>query len=869
MKNKKNTSLKRHLKLDEDYKDFASFNEYEILYKLDSKIEGLSKEDADSRLKKNGKNIVVDKKRKTWFHFFKAVILDQFILIMLSLGIVSIFLDDLVGAIIIFLLALLSAILRFQQEYSSYLTNVKLENLLVTCVQVRRGNLTKTEKIAIEDLVVGDIIIIGAGSIIPADIRVLESNELFVSEGVITGESLPIEKFSMQNSAYTTTIEAKDICFMGSTVISGSAVAVVIRTGKSTYLGNVASFLTNPKPITNFDKGIKKVTMLLLQYMMVIVFLIFIINGFFKHDWLQALFFSISVAVGITPSMLPMIINVNLSKGAISLSKQNTIVKNINSIQNLGAIDTICIDKTGTITKDKIRLQKYLDVDGKTTRDVLMWAFLNSYYGTGIKTLIDEAIIEYGINERLVNSVEKYTKVDEMPFDYERKRMSVVVKKPQGDYELITKGALEEILKVCSKVKKKDAVIDLSTEIIKKIESDAKKLHDEGMHIIALASKSNFTFEHEVKDEIDMTFIGYIAFSDMPKDGIKEVLEGIKNHGINIKVLTGDSPFSTQIICAEVGLNSSKVIIGKDLEKLNEIELKKIATDYDVFARLSPLQKEEIISILKSEGHVVGFLGDGVNDVPALRIADIGISVENAADIAKESSDIILLKKDLNVLSNGILEGRRIYGNIIKYIKMTLSSNFGNVFSVLLASLFLPFLPMLPIQILIQNLIYDFSQISIPFDNVDYEFTRKPQKWDTSDLKRFMNVFGLIGAAFDIITFIVLWFVLKFNTVDLQSSFQTGWFIVNTISAIMVVHFIRTKKIPFAQSIANKYVLITTGFAIVLALLAPIIFINVEAFNFVILGFKYFICLFIILFAYLNTVEIIKKYYIKKYNTWL
>lgn len=863
--------LKKDQTKDSEYKKYAGIDVDQILKSYDTTKLGLSNNEARKRLLRNGKNIVGNKKKIGWYVFLFKSFIDEFIIVLIILSIVSMLLGEKLGAVIICILALISGLVRFVQEYTSYLADQKLKNMIHSTTEVRRGSDNDTIELNIEDLVEGDIIELGAGSIIPADLRIIENKDLFVSQSIFTGESVPVEKYATLKNQNESSVNLDNICFMGSNVVSGSAVGLVIKTGKNTYLGDMAKKVSGVKEVTNFEIGIKKITNLLIRYMIVIVLFVFFINGIFKQDWLQALLFAVSVAVGITPGMLPMIVNVNLSKGAQFLAKKKTIVKNINSIQNLGAIDTLCTDKTGTLTIDKVVLQKYMNVEGEEDLKVLDYAFLNSYYSTGIKNLIDRAIIEYGVEHKLKDTTSNYSKIDEIPFDYERKKMSIVVKTPKGKYKLITKGALEEVLKICTTVKYNEAYLELTKDMIDKINQNVDKLHEQGMHIIAIAEKREYPGVgiFDKNDENEMTFIGYVAFLDPPKKDARKSLDALEKIGIRLKVLTGDSGAVTKNICNQVGIDAVKVITGSEIETMSDEDLKIQVESVDIFARLSPIQKARVVRILRQNGHVVGYMGDGVNDAPSLREADVGISVDSASDIAKESSDIILLKKSLMVLKDGVLEGRRIYGNIMKYMKMALSSNVGNVFSVLVGSIFLPFLPMIPIQILIQNLIYDMSQIAIPFDNVDSEFLKKPKKWDTNDLKHFMNVFGVVSSIFDMVTFLILWYVFGFNSVSKQQYFQTGWFIEGLISQCMVVHFIRTEKIPFIESTANKLLLLSTTLSISLAIFIPYIFNELKDFNFAILPVTYYIYLVLIIFAYALLVQLVKKAYVKKYKAWL
>ncbi len=854
-----------------DYQDYSKFSSKEILNNFETTEEGLTQDESKIRLLKDGSNIVVQKKKKRWYNFLMKSFMDQFIIVLLLLSFVSVSLNDTLGGIIILILAVVSAIIRFIQEYRTYIDDEKLHDLIKSTTNVKRKGIRDTLEINIEELVVGDIIELGAGSIVPADIRILECKDLFISQSIFTGESVPVEKLEYNDNIGTGIMDLDNICFMGSNVISGSATGLVIRTGSKTYLGNIANKLQEHKETTNFEIGLQKITSLLIRYMVIIVILVFFINGFVKGDWSQSLMFAVSVAVGITPGMLSMIVNVNLSKGARSLSKKKTVVKNISSIQNLGAMDTLCTDKTGTLTIDKVVLQKYMNIEGNEDLKVLEYAFLNSYHSTGIKNLIDKAIIAYGLEHKVNDITTGYKKIDEIPFDYSRKKMSIVVETPKGKHKIITKGALEEILKICKYAKDDGQIIDLTQTTIDKINENADKLHSQGMHVIALCEKLEYPGEtiFDTKDEIDMTFIGYVAFLDPPKEDAKESIQAIYDLNVDIKVLTGDSAAVTENICRQVGIRFDKVLTGADIQNMSDDDLMEMVEKTNIFARLDPIQKERVVTSLRKNGHVVGYMGDGVNDAPSLRAADVGISVDTATDIAKESSDIILLEKSLMVFKDGISEGRRIYGNIMKYLKMALSGNFGNIFSVLIASIFLPFLPILPIQIILQSLIYDLSQIAIPFDNVDEEFKLKPKKWDTKDLTHFMNVLGITSSIFDVLSFLVLWFVLGFNSIDKQALFQTGWFVEGLISQTLIVHFIRTSKIPFIESRADKRLIFTTVLSMIFAVTIPYLFINVKGFDFVKLPMSYYTYLILILFMYSISVQLVKKLYIRKYGKWL
>ena len=750
--------------------------------------------------------------------------------------------------------------IKFFQNYSTYKFDQTLKSKMFSTASVVRNQ--KEQNIRTENVVKGDIIHLNAGSIIPADVRIIENKDLFLNQSVFTGESAPIEKTS--NFKETNEIfSLSNICLMGTSVISGNATAVVINTGFSTYLGSMGKQIDNKKEITNFEKGMNNITKLLIKYMIVVSIAVFIIYAFIRKDLLEAIMFSLSVAVGITPTMLPMIVNVNLTKGTKTLAKKKTLVKNIQSIQNLGAIDVLCTDKTGTLTEDKIVLQKYINVEGNEDLSILEYAFLNSYYGTGMKNLVDRAVIEYGIKHKINEQVINYEKIDEIPFDYVRKKMSVVVKH-DNHYRIITKGALEEVLKSCKDVKINNEHKTLTPKMIADINNNARDLASQGMQVIAIASKR----EH-VEDEKDMTFIGFVAFLDPPKKSVKNTIKNLKKYGVTTKILTGDNQYSTENICKLVGIQNKQILLGEDVDKMSDEELSKQVEDINVFARMNPLQKERIIKILKKNGHVVGYMGDGVNDAPSLHNSDVGICVETATDIAKEASDIILLEKSLNVVFNGVLEGRKVYGNIIKYMKMALSSDFGDVFSIFIASLFLPFLPLLPIQMLIQDFLYDFSQIAIPYDNVDEEFLLKPKKWDTKGLGSFMNVMGPVSSIIDVLAFLAFWFILGYNCIEKETFFQTAWFVECLISETLIIHFIRTSKIPFVQSRANPILTTLTLVTIIGSILSPILLHNISSFHFEILPPIYYLIVLVLSLLYVIPVQLVKKFYIKKFGEWL
>jgi len=867
--------------LEQDYKSFAAGTAADVEQKLQSAESGISEADAEKRLAENGKNTTTDTKLKPWYVFLVKSFIDEFVIVLILLGVVSLtpLIGDPLGASIIFALSVISAIIRFVQDYNSYLSSEKLKTMLHTTVDVRRdGQLVKKN---IEDIVPGDVVELGPGSIIPADLRIINCKDLFISQSMFTGESVPVEKSATEADPSKSSTELDDICLMGCNVVNGSGVGIVIKTGKSTYMGHIAAVVEGGKKATNFETGVKKITNLLLIYMVVVVIGVFLINGFVKNDWISALMFSIAVAVGITPGMMPMIINSTLAKGAQFLAKKKTIVKNISSIQNLGAIDILCTDKTGTLTIDNVELQRYMDINGQDDMAILDYAFMNSYFSTGIKNLIDKAIIAYGMENGIKERVSDIKKIDEIPFDYDRKRMSIVIQDADGNVRIITKGAIEEILKICTTVKDGDQAVPIQDAQTAKITQHSDELNDQGMHVIAIAEKTEYPGVDAFgpKDESEMTFVGYVAFLDPPKPDVADAIKALYDAGVDIKVLTGDAPLVTKHICAQVGMRFDEILTGDDIEKMSDEELKAAAEKSNIFARLAPMQKERVVTALRAGGHVVGYMGDGVNDAPSLRSADVGISVDSATDIAKESSDIILLEKSLGVLKDGVYEGRRIYGNIMKYIKMSLSGNFGNAFSVLVASIFLPFLPMIAIMILIQNLVYDLSQIAIPWDNVDPEFLKTPKKWNMKGLSHFMNVFGITSSVFDVVMFLGLWYLLGFNgstqiingvaTYIHATSFQTGWFIEGLISQLLIVPFVRTSKIPFIQSMADKRLLFSTFACVAAAIIIPIALSGVPGFNFAIMSGTYYLSLIGVLVLYAFTAQAVKHFYIKRYKEWL
>lgn len=865
---KNNNNIKSNNDYLEEYLKLAKCSKEELFSLYHTKEEGLSTKNAKELLDLKGKNITIKNDKKSIFKILIDSFKDEFILILIFLSLINFLLKDSLGSIIILLIAFISASIRFIEDYSINKFNQKLKKKVTTKVTVIRNN-TPTE-LNITEVVPGDIVKLNAGSIIPADIKIIESKDLFLNQANYTGESILVEKETSLDNNHPDLFNISNIALMSSNVVSGLGTGLVLKTGFDTYLGSVGSKIKFSKDNTNFTQGIKSISKLLIKYMVLVCLFVIIVDGLIKKNFSEALLFALSVAVGITPSMLPMIVNVNLSKGSKRLAKKDVLVKDITSIENLGSIDILCTDKTGTLTENKIVLEKYIDATGKESKNVLEYAYLNSTYSTGIKNLVDKAIITYGTKNRIEALTTKYEKIDEIPFDYTRKKQSVVVKN-KNKYLMITKGALEEILTDCQEVKLENRVVGLTKDIKNNIISKAKDLASEGMQVIALAIKDTYPGKElfNSSSEKNLVFIGFVAFLDEPKKGVKSILNKLSNINVKVKILTGDNPYATKNICSLAGLNSGNILLGSDIEKMSDEELTPLLETTDVFARMNPLEKERIVHLYKKTGHVVGYMGDGVNDAPALSSADVGISVNTAASIAKETSDIILLKSGLNVIYDGILEGRKVYGNIIKYIKMALSGDLGDVFSIMLASIFLPFLPLIPIQMLIQDFIYDFSQLGIPDDNVDPEYLKTPRKWDVKGISRFMLIMGLTSSLIDALAFLIFLFIFKYNTIDKASYFQTAWFITCLVTELTIIYNIRTSKIPFMESNASKKLNILIIFSLLLTIIMPIILSPIKSFNFVILPFYFYFILFALTNLYFLLVLLVKKVYIKKYGEWL
>ncbi|HVM72232.1 MAG TPA: magnesium-translocating P-type ATPase [Anaerolineales bacterium] len=836
-----------------------------VLDQLNTSSNGLNQAEVEERQEQHGYNEIAREKRQTWLIRLWENIKNPLVILLAILGVIMYLTQDITGAVIIFFMIMLGIVLRYVQESRADHAAEQLRAMVSTTATVIREG--KRQEIPLKELVPGDIVGLSAGDMVPADVRVLSTRDLFLNQSALTGESMPVEKTTaIVEAAVQNPLEMNNLCFMGSNVESGTATAVVVQTGKETYFGSLASSISGQRVLTSFDKGVNQFTWLMISFMIVMVPLVFLFNGLSKHNWLDAFLFALAVAVGLTPEMLPMIVTVNLSKGAIAMSRKKVIVKRLNSIQNFGAMDVLCTDKTGTITEGRIVLEKYLDVSGNPSPHVLHYGYMNSYYQTGLKNLMDEAILNHvDLNDDLQVD-ELYRKIDELPFDFQRKRMSVIVQDNQGQHVLICKGAVEEIMALSSRVEVKGEVLDVLPEHDLNRRRRVQELNDNGYRVIAIAYRifpgNNEAPHYTVQDESNLTLLGYMAFLDPPKQTAPEALSKLKEHSVGVKILTGDNDAVTVYICKQVGLPVDHILLGSDVEAMDDKKLAEAAEAVSVFAKLSPSHKERIIRSLQSKGHVVGFMGDGINDSPALKAADVGISVNSAVDIAKESSDIILLENSLLVLEEGVMEGRKIFGNIIKYIKMAASSNFGNMFSVLGASIFLPFVPMLPIQVLTNNLLYDFSQTSIPTDNVDEEWLKVPRKWAIGEIRRFILYIGPISSIFDYATyFLMLYFFHCWNNPAL---FHTGWFVESIFTQTLIIHVIRTNKIPFIQSVASKPMIFTSLAIVAFAGWLPYSPLA-KALGLVALPPIYWLFLFGMLVCYIALTQVVKNWFVKKF----
>jgi P-type Mg2+ transporter len=854
---------------------FAKLPAAEALQILNTSERGLSQEEVNARIEKYGLNEIAHEKPPSWYVLLLKNFTNPFIAVLIILATVSYFIGEMDAVIIIGVMVAISVIMRFSQEYRSNKAAEKLKALVSTKATVLRhieNEEPKKQELEIKYLVPGDIIYLSAGDMLPGDVRLISAKDVYVSQSALTGESLPIEKDeSFKAKDVDNPLEMPNMCYMGSNVLNGTAMAVIVATGNQTFFGSMAKTLTGYRPLTSFDIGVNKVSWLLIRFMLVMVPFVFLINGFTKGDWFEALLFSLSVAVGLTPEMLPMIVTANLARGALNMSRSKVVVKRLNAIQNFGAMDILCTDKTGTLTQDKVILDRYLNIEGKEDETVLNYAYLNSFYQTGLKNLLDIAVLEHSEAQQALHLDKEYRKVDEIPFDFTRRRMSVIVEKTPQQHILICKGAVEEIFGICSQLKMNGSVGPFTDEIKERVNRLKTELNEDGLRVLAVAYKEiegQNRREYRPQDENNLVLMGLLAFLDPPKQSVAKAIINLHKYNVEVKILTGDNELVTQKICKWVNLKVNGALNGSQIDKMSDEELAAVVEKTTIFAKLSPQQKARIIASLKSKGHTVGYLGDGINDAAALREADIGISVDTAVDIAKESADIIMLEKNLLFLGEGVIEGRKTFANIIKYIKMAVSSNFGNVFSVVGASVILPFLPMLPIQILVQNLLYDLSQTTIPFDNVDKEYLLKPRKWNPRGIAKFMIFIGPISSIFDYTTFAIMWFYFGANTIGMQSLFQSGWFVEGLLSQTLIVHMIRTEKIPFIQSMASMPLLLTTFIIMAIGIYIPYTYLGASI-GLTPLPSSYFHWLFVTLLAYCVLVQIVKKWFIKKYNYWL
>lgn len=868
----------------------------EVLEALGTSVNGLNEEQVEMLRETYGENKITKAKEDSiWKKIYESII-NPFTVILLVIAVVSLFTNvilakpgeaDPTTSIIIVVLVIVSGAIRFVQEMKSDEAASNLSNLIVNTATVIRDG--EQMEVPIEDLVVGDIIKLSAGDMLPADVLLLETRDFFIQQSSLTGESESIEKKSIwvpdEEEKKKQTLESERFVFMGSNVVSGSALAVILVTGNDTMIGRIEKTLNTFEEQTSFEKEMNKISWLLIRLMLVLVPVVFLINGLTDGDWLEAGVFALSVAVGLTAEMLPMIITASLAKGAVIMAKEKVIIKKLNAIQDLGAIDILCTDKTGTLTQDEIILEYPLDIHANLDLGVLKIAYLNSYFQTGLKNLLDRAIItrtekEAVEHEGLQNLATRYQKIDELPFDFERRRMSVIVKE-DDEAVLVTKGALEEMLSISTHVKDGDEVRPITDDIRESILEAVSGLNEQGLRVLGVSQKKYQDTHHAftVEDESNMILMGYLAFLDPPKPSAAPAIQALKDHGVTTKILTGDNEKVTLTVCEKVGLPVDKVLLGTEIEDMSDEELATVAEETTIFAKLSPDQKARIIHLLKAKGHKIGYMGDGINDAPSLKVADVGISVDSAVDIAKEVADVVLLDKDLLVLEKGLIEGRKVYANMTKYIKMTVSSNFGNIFSVLFASIFLPFLPMAPVHLIVLNLIYDLSCVALPFDNVDEDFLKEPRAWTASSITRFMAWFGPTSSIFDIITFAIMFFGIapmitgssyatSTNPAFFLMVFQTGWFIESMWSQTMVIYMLRSPKLPFVQSKPAFSLLVTSLFALFVVTVLPYTPLA-GPLKLAPLNGLYFLALILIIAGYMFLVTVVKKAYIKKYNEWL
>ena len=864
-------------------RDAATQETAEVLQRLNTSPAGLSEDEAAERLNVFGPNEVAQERKHEWLHRLWVAVRNPLVILLMILASISYATGDLRAGTVMLLMVVLGVTLRFVQETKADKAAAKLKAMIkVTATVIRDG---QAKEVPLQQLVPGDIVKLSAGDMIPGDVRLIAAKDLFIIQATLTGESLPVEKNDVRDSrANVSSIERTNVCFLGTSVESGAATAVIVATGAQTYFGKMASSLTGQQLETAFDKGVKKYVWLMLSFMLVMVPMVFLINGLFKHNWKDAFFFAMAVAVGLTPEMLPMIVSVCLSKGALAMSKKKVIVKKLNSIQNFGAMDVLCTDKTGTLTIDHVILELHVDVFKNESESVLRDAYLISHFQTGLKNVLDRAVLKYKeLHGEL--GIEKYKMVDEIPFDFSRRMMSVAIQCPDGERQLLTKGAPEAVFAKCTHFESDGEILPMEPILVGDLVQQVNELSEDGFRVLAVATKklgAQTTFSKS--DESDMVLTGYLAFLDPPKDTASKAIEALRQNGVTVKVLTGDNDLVTRKVCSEVGIHAEKILLGSQIEILTDEQLAGEVENTDVFARLSPAHKKRVVQALQRNKHVVGFMGDGINDAPALRAADVGISVDTAVDIAKESADMILLEKSLMVLEEGVLEGRKVFVNILKYIRMGASSNFGNMFSVLGASAWLPYLPMQPIQVLTNNLLYDFSQVPIPTDNVGSAVISKPRPWQMGEISKFILFIGPISSIFDYTTYALMWFFFKCSNVTLAAPpelaarfasaadadhtyaaalFSTGWFVESLMTQTLIVHIIRTNQIPFIQSRASWQLTLTTFAIMGIGMWLPFS-ILAQYLGFVPLPWPFWPLLLLTLVCYVGLTQLIKMWLIRK-----
>lgn len=863
---------KEELNVQKSYGKECTLSKDDFLKQYNISETGLSSTQADEGLHKYGLNEISQAKPKKWYNYFFESLLSPFNLILMGITVVLLYTDVILPStpsyaniIVILVLVIVSTLLDFFEEFRSNKAAEKLKELVATSTTVIRDG--KEIQVPIKNVTLGDIVLLSAGSMLPADIRIIEAKDLYVGQSSLTGESDAVKKNVNSEIEYDEIDSITDldtICFMGTNVISGSAKGVVIKTANSTYFGKIARNISR-KPKTAFQYGVESISKLLIRFMLVLIPIVFLLNVW-KHDLILAFTFAVAIAIGITPLLLPVILSSSLSKGAVRMSKKKTIVKSLDSIQSFGAMNILCTDKTGTLTEDKIVLEKYLDIKGDEDLRILKHAFLNSYFQTGLKGNIDEAVIKRGVENDMGNYTEKYKKVDEIPFDFARRRLSVIVTDGEKK-QMITKGAVEEILNICTMVDYKGQVSPITKEIKDNIKRISKKMNEDGLRVIAVCQKNdiNNVENFDVNVEKNMVLIGFIGFLDPPKESAKSSIEKLNHAGIRVIVLTGDNADVTRCICNKVGINSKKIVLGSEIDKLPDMAVLRLLRKTNIFAKLSPIQKARIVRLLKESGNIVGYMGDGINDSPSLTNSDVGISVDTAVDVAKEAADIILLEKDLHVLLDGVREGRRTFANLMKYIKMAVSFNFGEVSSVIIASVLFPFLPITPIQLLVQSLLYDFGQLTLPFDNVDNEYLEKPRKWDIQGLKHFMLFMGPLSSCFDMIVFASMWFIFHIRD---AATFQTIWFSYGVVSNLVGMHVIRTAKTPFVKSNASKIVYFSSILLSIVAIIFPFTFLG-EVIGLVAIPWVYLSIIVGVPILYCFVALVAKKIYIRKYGEWI